>query len=509
MVTSGEHCNVATMSFSPPAKFNFFTDIVVPLSSNRGGMTALTAFDEFGAKRRFSFSEIAELGYTAGNALAAAGAGPSKVVMTLQGSTPEWIAAMLGAWRIGAVVLPCSEMLRAKDLEQRLRLAQPAVVVVAERDRQELEAALGMCDEKPTLVEAVTSWPQGTNEPDVKTVATAAEDPSLIIFTSGTTAEPRPAVHLQRYLWGQWTQSKHWLDVRPDDVVWCTAGTGWSKSSRNVFVAPWIGGASAVVHDGRFDPVERLDLIDRAGVTVLCQAPTEYRIIAKRYELDRDKLGSLRHLVSAGEPLNPEVIRTFRDALDLEIHDGYGQTETGALTSMPPDEPVREGSMGKPLPGFELDVRDGELWVKSDSLPTLFDGYWGNDRFEEEWYKTGDRVSMDEDGYLWFEGRSDDVIISAGYRIGPFEVESALIEHSAVTEAAAVSAPDEERGAVVKAFVVLREGKGSAQLVEELQGHVKSITAPYKYPRQIEFIDELPKTASGKIKRGELRMRCC
>lgn len=470
-------------------------------------MTALTAFDESGDVRSFNFTEIAELGRLAGNALAAAGAKPGSVVMTLLGSTPEWVAAMLGTWRIGSVAMPCSEMLRAHDLEQRLRVSRPSVVVVASRDRGQLDAAIESCDQRPVLIEVERGWPLNCEEPEVKTARTAATDPSLVIFTSGTTAEPRPVVHLQRYLWGQWAQSKHWLDARPGDVVWCTAGTGWSKSSRNVFVAPWIGAASAVVHDGRFDPQERIDLIGRAGVTVLCQAPTEYRIIAKRHVLDRAKLGSLRHLVSAGEPLNPEVIRTFRSALGLEIYDGYGQTETGALTAMPPGVPVREGSMGKALPGFIMEVRKGELWVKGSTVSTLFDGYWGGDRFDQEWYSTGDRVSLDGDGYLWFEGRSDDVIISAGYRIGPFEVESALVEHTAVAEAAAVAAPDEERGAVVKAFVVLREGNGNEELVKELQDHVKAQTAPYKYPRQIEFVDELPKTASGKIKRGELRER--
>jgi acyl-coenzyme A synthetase/AMP-(fatty) acid ligase len=227
-------------------------------------------------------------------------------------------------------------------------------------------------------------------------------------------------------------------------------------------------------------------------------APTEYRAIAKRTQLR--PLPSLRHAVAAGEPLNPEIIELWRDQVGVSIHDGYGQTETGALTGMPIGEPVRPGSMGKPLPGFNLWIENGELVLDPETVPTItIDAPPGT------WH-TGDRVREDDDGYLWFEGRADDVIISAGYRIGPFEVESALVAHEAVAEAAAVAAPDEVRGAVVRAVVVLRDGhQPSDELVRELQEHVKAETAPYKYPRIVEFTDALPKTASGKIKRAELR----
>jgi acyl-coenzyme A synthetase/AMP-(fatty) acid ligase len=236
---------------------------------------------------------------------------------------------------------------------------------------------------------------------------------------------------------------------------------------------------------------------------VLCQAPTEYRMLAKRTELR--PVASLRRLVSAGEPLNPGVMAAFREAMGLEIHDGYGQTETGALTGSLAGEPVRPGSMGKALPGIGLRIEDGELLLRTTSCPTFFSGYLGEAPFADEWWRTGDGVREDDDGYLWFEGREDDVIISSGYRIGPFEVESALLSHPAVAEAAAVAAPDEERGSVVRAIVVLREGDGNGELARELQEHVKTRTAPYKYPRLVEFAPALPKTASGKIRRGELR----
>jgi acyl-coenzyme A synthetase/AMP-(fatty) acid ligase len=327
----------------------------------------------------------------------------------------------------------------------------------------------------------------------------------VIVFTSGTTGEPKGVVYPQRYLTGQRLQAEHWVGARNGQLAWCTAAPGWSKSTRNVFIAPWLGGAAALIHDARFDPEERLELIEREGVNVLCQAPTEYRILAKRTELR--PIPSLRRMISAGEPLNPEVIRTFREAMGTGIGDGYGQTETGAVSGMRPDEddPARDGSMGRPLPRIETRLVDGELQVKAATVPSFFSHYIGEGAFDGDWWSTGDHVTQDEDGYLWFEGRDDDIIVSAGYRIGPFEVESALVSHPAVAEAAAVAAPDEERGSVVRAVVVLANGSPSDKLARELQEHVKRVTAPYKYPRIVEFAEQLPKTSSGKIRRAELR----
>jgi acetyl-CoA synthetase len=350
------------------------------------------------------------------------------------------------------------------------------------------------------------------------------QDPCLITFTSGTAGEPKGVLHAQRYLHGQQLQAEHWLAPAPGELVWCTAASGWSKSARNVFIAPWLRGAAALLHDARFDPHERLELLERERVAVLCMAPTEYRVIAKRAALR--PLAHLRGMVAAGEALNPEVLRAWEEATGLRIRDGYGQTETGQLTGARAPTPQgfvdgepRPGSMGPALPGVGLTVREGELMVDPASVPTFFLGYLGEqvsrgqdgawrveDRREGVPWATGDRVSRDEDGWLYFEGRGDDVIVSAGYRIGPFEVESALVAHPAVAEAAAVAAPDEERGSVVRAVVVLRDGFApGAELAAELQEHVKSVTAPYKYPRIVDFAEELPKTASGKVRRAELR----
>jgi acetyl-CoA synthetase len=286
--------------------------------------------------------------------------------------------------------------------------------------------------------------------------------------------------------------------------VWCTAASGWSKSARNVFIAPWLQGAAALLHDARFDPAERLEILERERVDILCMAPTEYRVMAKRVELR--PLPALKGLVAAGEALNPEVLRAWEAATGIWVRDGYGQTETGQLTGHPPGVAPKPGSMGRPLPGVALEVQDGELVLTDpDTDPTFFLRYIGDDAPSGPWH-TGDRVRVDEDGYLFFEGRTDDVIISAGYRIGPFEVESALVAHEAVAEAAVVAAPDDDRGAVVRAVVVLRDGFApSDELVTALQDHVKAETAPYKYPRIVDFADDLPKTTSGKVRRALLR----
>ena len=461
---------------------------------------ALVTISGDGERRVWGFGELIARSAGLAGALAARGAGRGDVVMTLVGNRVEWVLTMLACWRMGAIALPCNTQLRRGDLEVRVAAAKPALCVGEEELLGEVpdgvpamtmsDVALVMDEERP-------------QEPPAPAVDLGPDDGALIVFTSGTSGEPRGALHAQRYLPGQHAQAKHWLGAREGELVWCTTATGWSKSARNVFVAPWLCGAAALLHEGRFDPSERLELIEREGVNVLCQAPTEYRLLAKRAE--PRPLPALRRMVSAGEALNPEVIGVFREAVGLEISDGYGQTETGHVTGNLVGDEVREGSMGRPLPGFEVRVADGELEVRPGSCPTFFSGYLDGGAFTGEWWPTGDLVGQDEDGYLWYEGRRDDLILSSGYRIGPFEVESALLAHPAVAEAAAVAAPDPERGAVVRAVVVLRDRDPSDALVRELQEHCKRVAAPYKFPRIVEFADELPKTPSGKIKRAELR----
>jgi acyl-coenzyme A synthetase/AMP-(fatty) acid ligase len=483
---------------------NFARDVV---DAAPPGQRALVELDRNSARREFTFGEVADSAARMAGGLLARGVTRGDVVMTLIGNRPEWVLTMVACFRIGAVALPCNEQLRAKDLRQRLAVARPRLIVADERNAGELTAALDAEGNQKCEVILIPDASLLDHEP-APAVELDARDPCLITFTSGTTGDAKGIVHGQRYLPGQQLQASHWLDARPGDLVWCTAASGWSKSARNVFIAPWLQGAAALLHDARFDPVQRLEILSAEGVNVLCMAPTEYRVIAKRAQLE--PVASLRGLVAAGEALNPEVLRAFRDATGLEIRDGYGQTETGQLTGVPAGGAVRPGSMGRPLPGVALEVVDGELVLTDPaSDPTFFVGYLdGAPAPEHQPWRTGDRVQSDGDGYLYFEGRTDDVIISAGYRIGPFEVESALVSHDAVAEAAVVAAPDDERGSVVRAVVVLRDGFApSDTLTAELQDHVKQETAPYKYPRIVDFAAELPKTASGKVQRAILRER--
>ncbi len=538
---------------------NFARDVLDALPPEQ---LALVELARDGSRREWSFGEVAERSARLAGALARRGVGRGDVVMTLIGNRPEWVFTMLACFRLGAVVLPCTEQLRAKDLRLRLAVARPRLVLADERNQAELEAALKGEPPEPTVPTTTPSAAEsgGWSTADVEVVLVpddslfdaqpapaaelAPEDPCLITFTSGTAGEPKAVLHGQRYLLGQRLQAAHWLGARAGELVWCTAASGWSKSARNVFIAPWLSGAAALLHDARFDPAERLELLARERVNVLCMAPTEYRVIAKRATLA--PLPDLRGMVAAGEALNPAVLHAWHETTGLYIRDGYGQTETGQLTGMLAEtgtrgachpaslaQEPRPGSMGRALPGVRLDVVDGELVADPASVPTFFLGYMGEevertgepgsapyepgaavrargwsivDRGAGCPWHTGDRVTRDEEGYLYFEGRTDDVIVSAGYRIGPFEVESALVAHPAVAEAAAVAAPDEERGAVVRAVVVLCDGHTpSPELARELQEHVKRLTAPYKYPRIVDFAAELPKTTSGKVKRAQLR----
>lgn len=475
---------------------NFVREVVEAAPAEAPALIELT---REGERRPWSFGEVADASARLAGHLRGLGVGRGDVVLIWLGNRSEWALTLLACFRSGYVAASCPEQLRAKDLALRIAVANPAAIVADERNREELTLAAPSCpvvwvpDEAPFRAEPAPA------------VDLAPTDPCLLSFTSGTSGAPKAVVHMQRYLLGQRLQAEHWMGAEPGDVAWCTASSGWSKSARNAFVAPWLRGATAILHDGRFDAGERLEIILREEVRTLCMAPTEYRIIAKRAELP--KLPLLRSCVAAGEALDPGIVAVWREAAGVEVRDGFGQTETGQLTGFAPGEAVRPGSMGRPLPGVDLWLEDGEIVVDPRSVPTFFRGYLGDPPAPEaEPWRTGDRAEADEDGYLWFQGRADDIIISAGYRIGPAEVEAALTTHPAVEEAGAVAAPDEERGSVVRAIVVLRDGFApSAELARELQDHAKAQTAPYKYPRLLEFATSLPKTPSGKVKRAELR----
>jgi acetyl-CoA synthetase len=487
---------------------NFVEDTMERFPASALGIVAI---DAEGRRRDWHFGELIARSAGLSGAFAARGVRRGDVVMTLLGNRIEWALTLLACWRMGAVALPCTPQLRRHDLELRASAAAPALCLVGD----------DLVDELPEDVPEMTVGEVAETLDEDRPQETPAaieqmdpEDPALIVFTSGTTGEPRGVVHAYRYLAGQRAQAEHWLGSRPGELAWCTTAPGWSKSARNVFLAPWLTGAAAVIHDGRFDPAERLDLAEALGVNVLCQAPTEYRMLAKRTALR--PLPALRRMVSAGEALEAETVVAFQETMGLAPADGYGQTETGHVSGNLAGEAVRPGSMGKPLPGIEVRVVGdsdedtepgtvGELQIRAATSPTFFSRYLDGERFEGEWWPTGDLVRQEDDGHLWFEGRGDDVIVSSGYRIGPVEVESALLAHPNVAEAAAVAAPDPERGSVVRAIVVPRDREPDEVLARELQEHCKRETAPYKFPRMVEFASELPKTASGKIKRAELR----
>lgn len=488
---------------------NFIEDVIqgFPFSQE-----AVIAIDREGERKVHYFSHLFTRSLGLSGAMLERGVRRGDVVMLLVGSRIEWVIAMLACFRMGAVALPCNTQLTGADLAERAAVTDPVLAIGEDRYLANLPDGipyLDMADLERIFDEDLA---QAT---PAASADLGADEPAMIVFTSGSTGEPKGVVHSQRYLFGQATQAEHWLGARPGDLVWCTAAPGWSKSARNSFIAPWLMGARSLLVDERFDPETRLDIVRKQEVSLLCQAPTEFRMLARRTELQ--PMPSVRRMVSAGESLNPEVIGAFREVSGLEIADGYGQTETGAVTGVRPGDRLRgrngsngrEGSMGRPLPGIETRIVEEELQVRVSTSPTFFSRYLDGSSFEEEWWPTGDLVTADEDGFLFHQGRNDDLISSAGYRIGPVEVESVLLTHPAVAEAAAIAAPDPERGSVVKAVVVLRDssGQGAGSLVAELQEHCREATAPYKYPRLIEFVAELPKTSSGKIRRAELRAR--
>jgi acetyl-CoA synthetase/medium-chain acyl-CoA synthetase len=537
----------ANFKWETPEMFNFGRDVVDKLAEqDRPAMLWLGAN---GDERRLTFGDFSRLSNRFANVARSLGIERGDRVMVVLGRVPEWHVVLTGLLKLGAIAIPSPDQLRAPDLAFRAKHSGAKMVVAGSGQAVEVEAmrnevpmlrhfvhvgALGLREgwesagSGDTLPDAGRGWQLYEELMESASESFAAEDTTadegaFLIYTSGTTKKPKGVLQTHGYTHGMRVEARYWLDLQEGDRLWCTAGTGWAKSIWNVFLGPWSWGTEMFMHEGGFNPAERLQLIERYGITVLCQAPTEYRLIAKAPELEKADLSSVRHAVSAGEPLNAAVIERWKELHGITIYDGYGQTENTLLVGNFPGLEVRPGSMGKPSPGCDVHIIDetanecppgepGDIAL-SGRIPALFKEYWGQPEeteatFKNSYYLTGDRGIWDEDGYIWFMSRADDVILSAGYRIGPFEVESALIEHPAVTESAVVPVPDEDRGSLVKAYIVLGASyKPSDELAREIQDFCKSVTAPYKYPRLIEFVPELPKTTSGKIRRVELRQR--
>ncbi|OWA37660.1 acyl--CoA ligase [Saccharibacillus sp. O16] len=495
---------------------------------------ALKWLGEADERAEITYGELWKQGNRLAGGLAGLGLEKGDAVLV---TVPRRIIAYviyLACLKLGLVIIPSSEMLRAKDLSYRLRHSEARAViswpsVTAEVDRIE--------DELPALQHRIVAKEAGDfsaadgwvnlntlmqDQSDIfETVDTSRDDTAILAYTSGTTGNPKGVVHTHGWGYAHLRITSSWLGIQENDTVWATAAPGWQKWIWSPFLSVLGSGATGFVYSGSFEPKRYLHLLQDYKIGVLCCTPTEYRLMAKSHGLGEYDLSQLRSAVSAGEPLNQEVINEFRKHHQLTIRDGYGQTESTLLIGNLLGSEIRLGAMGKAMAeGLALVVDDeghpvapgevGNIAVHSE-LPALFREYFKDPErkgqsMRGEYFITGDRASLDEEGYFWFEGRGDDIIISSGYTIGPFEVEEALMKHPAVKECAAVASPDEIRGSVVKAFIVLREGtEGTPELVKELQSHVKEWTAPYKYPRKIEFVTDLPKTASGKIRRIELR----
>ena len=481
-----------------------------------------------GESKTITYKELMELSSQAANVFTTAGLKKGDVVLVMVPRLIEAYVTYIGALKAGLVVIPSSEMLRSKDIDYRLVHSEAKAVVAYEPYMSQFEQVKNLNGIKQFVIgQSNDTWVSLTEEmsktsKDFVTAETKNTDMAFLSYTSGTTGNPKGVVHTHGWAYAHLrTSAEHWLGIQEGDVVWATASPGWQKWIWSPFVATLGSGATGFVYHGKFDPKTYLQLLEQHQVNVLCCTPTEYRIMAKVEDLSVYNLSELHSAVSAGEPLNREVIETFRREFDLEVRDGYGQTENTLLVGTMKGMEARPGSMGKPTPGNQVEVINefgeicsagevGDIAVHVDT-PALFKSYLKDPertsmQFRGDYYITGDKASKDEEGYFWFEGRGDDIIISSGYTIGPFEVEDALVKHPAVQECAVVGSPDEIRGSIVKAFVVLIDSaKASPELVKELQNHVKELTAPYKYPREVTFIDELPKTASGKIRRVELR----
>jgi len=524
-----------------PEYFNFATDVVGKWAKDPQ-KTAMLWIGPNAEERTIPFAHFADRSSQVANAFAYLGIQKGDRIMIMLPRVPEWWESVLGLMKIGAIVIPCTTLLTSHDLEFRTDAAEVQGIITDREGAAKFDLVRSKC---PTIKHTIlvdekdlkghdnwTNYQQIVEQASIEYTGpkTRSDDPCLVYFTSGTVGYPKMVLHTQAsYPIGHTITARYWLDLHEDDLVWNLSEMGWAKAAWSNLFGPWLMGAAMFIQDarGKFDPIETLDMLNKYLITILCAPPTAYRMLVLEKPLaylKEHQPKALRHCVGAGEPLNPEVIKVWQDNTGMIIRDGYGQTETVLLCGNFPPLTVKPGSMGKPSPGFDVSVidhdgqelgprKEGDIAVriKPERPIWMFQEYWRNPDatsacIRGDWYITGDRAYKDEDGYFWFVGRADDVIITASYRVGPFEVESALKEHPAVAESAVVASPDEMRGEVVKAFIILAPGyKPSPELARELQEYVKSVTAPYKYPREIEFVESLPKTISGKIRRVELR----
>jgi acetyl-CoA synthetase len=522
----------ARFAVDVPERFNAVRDIVERWADESPDDPAVLSLDAAGeVVGRDTAASLAAAARRAARVLTARGVGKGDHVFVMLPRIPEWYAALLGCMRIGAVPMPGPNLLTSSDIAYRIRSAGAVAAVcdpsgTAKVDDAATDLRVRLCvGGAPSGWEDFGAAMQAAGDGEVSSESTSRDDPLLLYFTSGTVSYPKMVQHVQSYALGHIGTARFWHDLRPGDLHWTVTDTGWAE-------AAW-GGLFGQLHEracivqvalGRPDADTIFSILARHGITSFCAPPTLYRMLVQA-DLSAYDLSALRHCTSAGEPLNPEVIRAWREGTGgLTVYDGYGQTETCAIVANYRSVDVRPGSMGLPVPGWDIAVvdDDGDLVAAGevanvvvrhspDRPVGLFPGYHGDDQatswaFRGDWYFTGGKAAVDEDGYFWFEGRNDDVITSSAYRIGPFEVESALVEHPAVMEAAVIGRDDPQRTQIVVGVCILAAGREpTPQPAREIQDFVKRSTAPDKYPREIHFVAELPKTVSGKIRRTELR----
>ena len=518
-----------------PDNFNFGFDIISD-KYGKSKKTALIAIEKSTKKiKKISYKELNENSSKFANALKNFGIKKKDNILVILPRIPEWYYCILGCSKVGAVAIPCTNMLKAKDIEYRAKKSNAKVIISTSESSSEINKIKDNCKSlkyKILVKDKKDDWynyDEICKKSDVNfgrdmVPPTKSNDLMLIYFTSGSTAMPKMVGRDHSYAFSHIITKKYWQDLKSTDIHWTLTDTGWAKAAWGLLYPPLLAGCTIILYNNEgFDLDEHLEIIKKHKVTTFCAPPTIYRLMAQS-NLANFEVSSLRHCFSAGEPLNPEAMRSWKNATGCDVYDGYGQTETINIIANFPGMPIKKGSMGRPCPGFEIEIIDnqanileinqiGNIGIKiTDPYPPgLFRGYYQDQKktsevFKNGWYFTGDTATKDKDGYFWFVGRSDDIITSSGYRISPFEVESVLLEHPYIVEAAVVAKPDKVRGEIVAAFIVLGKNyNGNRKLKLEIQEFVKNNTAPYKYPREIIFTKNLPKTISGKIRRIDLR----
>lgn len=521
-----------------PGNFNFAYDVVDAIAADTPEKIAMVWCNDKGEEAVFTFGQMKYNSDKAANFFRKAGIKKGDHVMLILKRRYEFWFCTLALNKLGAVTIPATHLLTTKDIVYRNNAADIKMIVCVPEDEvikhvEEAESKSPTLKYKALIGASHNGWFNLTEEMNnytedfIKPSAdecTKNEDTMLLYFTSGTTGMPKMVAHNFLYPLGHILTAKYWQNVKDNGLHFTVADTGWAKSAWGKIYGQWIAGSAVMTYDfDKFVPARLMEVIEKYKVTTFCAPPTIYRFLIKE-DLTKYNLGALQYCVVAGEPLNPEVYKQFYDATKIKLMEGYGQTElTVVLATYPWMEP-KPGSMGMPSPGYDIDIIDpdgkvcevgeiGQIVIYTDKRKPagMFNGYYRDEAltakvWKDNIYYTGDTAWRDEDGYFWFVGRADDIIKSSGYRIGPFEVESALMEHPAVLECAITAVPDEERGQIVKATVVVSKNYHPCdELARELQEHVKKVTAPYKYPRIVEFVAELPKTISGKIRRVEIR----